>query len=309
MVSLCVALVSSLHTDSLAGSAVYSALTEFRDAGARVGNIAITVGVIDKKSRDIDFSSYRGDVVTYPASIVKLFYVCHLADALSRGRLKMTPELERAAHDMIVDSNNDATGLVLDTITGTTGGPELSGNALADWENQRRTVNRFFEANGYAAVNACQKTWNEGPYGRERAFLGPNFENRNQLSTVACANLMAEVAGVTDLKVKALKEVSKSRLEWLRFLLNRKTTGEGDLDSQTRGFSGEALRSGSKLYSKAGWSGNTRHDVAWVILPDGTEMVWAIMTTGTDNAKNAKIIPWIARQNHSLDCPISDWSR
>ncbi len=288
-------LATTLPEESLATSAVSAAVTVFYDVGARADNVAITVGVIDKSSREVKFSSHRGGQAVYPASVVKLFYAAYLADSLSRKKLKMTPELERAARDMIVDSNNDATGLVLDTITGTTGGPELTGKPWDDWQSKRRVVNRFFADRGYELVNACQKTWNEGPYGRDRAFYGPNFENRNRLSPDACAKLMAEIAGVKKLGVRAMEDVDADRTLWLKTLLRRSALGEGPLDSQTKEFSGEALPTGSKLYSKAGWTSNTRHDVACVTLPDGTEMVWAIMTTGTDNAKNPQIIPWVAK--------------
>ena len=35
-----------------------------------------------------------------------------------------------------------------------------------------------------------QKTWSDGPYGRERQFYGPDNSNRNRLSTDALARLM-----------------------------------------------------------------------------------------------------------------------
>ena len=52
-------------------------------------------------------ASYRGDIPIYPASVVKLFYLVNAHAQMEMGTLTDTPELERALHDMIVDSSND----------------------------------------------------------------------------------------------------------------------------------------------------------------------------------------------------------
>ncbi len=52
-------------------------------------------------------------------------------------------ELERAIRDMIVDSSNDATSLVVDVLTGTTSGPELSPAPLGTWKSQRNIIDRY----------------------------------------------------------------------------------------------------------------------------------------------------------------------
>ena len=84
---------------------------------------------------------------------------------------------------MIVDSNNDATGLVVDSLTGTTGGPELPPAEFKLWMAKRNGVNRYFAELGYKGINTNQKAFAEGPYGRERQSRGPNFENNNRLTT------------------------------------------------------------------------------------------------------------------------------
>ena len=64
---------------------------------------------------------------------------------------------------------------------------------LRDWVDKRNAVNRYFAGLGYEKINVNQKTWCEGPYGRERQGLGPNFENRNKLTTEAVARLLYEI--------------------------------------------------------------------------------------------------------------------
>jgi hypothetical protein len=143
-------------------------------------------------------ASYRGVERIYPASVVKLFYLVAVQEWLERGMIQPSPELDRATRDMIVDSSNDATGLVMDVLTGTTSGPELPPGPLQTWQNQRNLVNRYFQSMQWpelATINANQKTWCDGPYGRERQSLGEAYENRNMLTTEATARLLHSIAG------------------------------------------------------------------------------------------------------------------
>src|SRR3712207_6947198 len=92
---------------------------------------------------------------------------------------------------MIVDSSNDATHFVVDALSGVSNGAELAPQELKKWAEKRTVVNRYFASLGYAVgpggINVVQKPWCEGPYGRERQFLGPKYENRNKLTTDATA--------------------------------------------------------------------------------------------------------------------------
>lgn len=74
--------------------------------------------------------SYRGIERIYPASVVKLFYLVAMAEWLEGGMVNDSPELDRAVRDMIVDSSNDATSLVVDILTGTSSGPMLPPDPL-----------------------------------------------------------------------------------------------------------------------------------------------------------------------------------
>jgi hypothetical protein len=114
--------------------------------------------------------SYRGGDRIYPASIVKLFYLVAVYEWLDKDMITPSAELQRAVRDTIVDSSNDATSLVVDILTGTTSGPELPSGPLETWKSQRNIVNRYFKSLGWPeleSVNINQKTWCDGPYGRE----------------------------------------------------------------------------------------------------------------------------------------------
>jgi hypothetical protein len=70
-----------------------------------------------------------------------------------------------------------------------------------------------------------------------------------------------------------------------------------DREDQTFGFTGIALAeppvAGAKLWSKAGWTSQTRHDAALVELADGRKFILVVFTTGQANERG--IIPSVAR--------------
>jgi len=231
-------------------------------------------------------ASFRGDVPIYPASVVKLFYLEATHRWLEDGKIKDTPELRRAMKDMIVLSYNEATHLVLDTLTETTSGPELAPDEMVKWSEKRNAVNRYFAGRGFEKINTNQKPWCEGPYGRDRFFVGENYTNRNMLTTDATARLLMEIA--------TLKAVTPDRSRQMLELLSRNPSQSDDAESnQVKGFSGAGLPAGAKLWSKAGWTSTTRHDAAFVELPGGKRFI--LVTFTVNHASDATIIPYVAK--------------
>lgn len=233
-------------------------------------------------------ASFRGNERIYPASVSKLFYLVAAHRWLEDKKIEPTPELTRALRDMIVDSSNEATQYVVDVITHTTSGYELPPKEMEEWQYKRNAINRYFAELGYTNININQKTFCEDAYGRERVSRGPNGENRNKLTTDATARLMMEI--VTG------KIASPARTAQMMQLLKRDYAGRtSDNDDQGTGFTGIALkgREGYRLWSKAGWTSTTRHDVAYIEAPDGGRFVLATFTT--DHSRERDIIPTVAR--------------
>ncbi len=239
--------------------------------------------------------SYRGEEKIYPASIVKLFYLVAIHEWLQQKMLVDSPELQRAMTDMIVDSSNDATSLIVDMLTGTTSGPELPPSPFATWKKQRNIVNRYFKSLGWpelADINANQKPWNEGAYGREKAFQGKSGENRNMLTTNAVARLLHSIIG----GVAVSSPRSQEMMQLLKRSLNPEDLAqyEGEED-QVTGFLGSGLTTQTQIWSKAGWTSQTRHDAAYIEMPDTNPLILVVFTEGKANAKNREILPFIAR--------------
>jgi beta-lactamase class A len=271
----------------LVNRAAQTTLRQFADKKLSADQLSITLIDLRDVNRPVT-ASFRGNERVYPASVVKLFYLVAAQRWLEDKKVEQTPELTRALRDMIVDSSNEATQYVVDVLTHTTAGYELPPREMLEWQFKRNAINRYFSALGYTNINVNQKTFCEDAYGRESVSRGPNGENRNKLTTDATARLMMEI--VTG------KAANPARTALMMDLLRRDYSRQtSDNDDQGRGFTGIALqgREGFRLWSKAGWTSTTRHDVAYIELPDGGKFVLATFTTGHANERD--IIPTVAR--------------
>jgi len=271
----------------LVNRAAKTTLDRFADKKLQETELSITLIDLRDPKRP-GTASFHGDERIYPASVVKLFYLVAVHRWLEDKKIEQTPELTRAVRDMIVDSSNEATQYVVDVLTHTTGGYELPPKEMEEWQYQRNAVNRYFSSLDYTNINVNQKTFCEDAYGRERVSRGPNGENRNKLTTDATARLMMEI--VTGKAANAMRTAAMMEV------LKRDYTGQSsDPDDQGHGFTGIALqgRPGFRLWSKAGWTSTTRHDVAYVETPDGAKFVLATFTT--NHANEREIIPTVAR--------------
>lgn len=236
--------------------------------------------------------SYRGGERIYPASIVKLFYLVAIYEWLKSGMVQSSAELNRAIKNMIVYSSNDATSLVIDVLTGTTSGPELSDGPFTTWQYQRNIVNRYFKSLGWeelATINVNQKTWEDGAYGRERDFLGELMDNRNMLNTDAVARLLHSIVG----GVAVSAGISQEMMSLLKRNLK---SADLDKENQVNGFLGQSLPSNANLWSKAGWTSQVRHDAAYIEVPGKQPYLLVVFTEGKDNSQNKEILPFISQK-------------
>lgn len=256
--------------------------------------IALTVIVDEKNNPSLQGYSYRGDERIYPASVVKLFYLVAAEAWLQEGKINPSSEFDRAVRDMIKESSNDATSLVIDTLTQTTSGYELPEAEFQQWCKQRNVINDYFQGYNWEEfnhINVNQKTWCDGPYGRERIFLGTNYENRNILTTNAVARLFYGI--MNDLVV------SPQACEKMRNLLKRnaskKHLEENQEENQINGFLGESLPDYAQIWSKAGWTSKVRHDCAYIHLPHSSPYLLVVFTEGKARGDRS-LLPFISQK-------------
>lgn len=283
-----VTLEKSAELQNLVNRAAAETLEKFASKNFKKENLAITL--IDLRNpQKLTMADFRGEEKIYPASVVKIFYDVALRQWIENGKLKRSPAVERAEKDMIVVSSNEATQYIVDALTGTSNGEELAPDKLKKYGEKRDVVNRYFAALGYQNINVNQKPYGDGPYGRERQWWNAG-KNRNMLTTDSVARLLSEIV--------LGKAVTPEHSAQMLNLMKRDWEGTStDTDDQAHGFTGIALSNlnlkGAKLWSKAGWTSETRHDAAYLETPDGLKFILVTFTTNV--AGEREIIPNVAR--------------
>jgi beta-lactamase class A len=252
----------------------------------------LAMSIIDVTKPDVlSRADYHGDAAFYPASVIKLFYMVEVY----HQRKENDPDVPRALHEMIIVSDNDATAFLLDTISDTCSGPELQGRALRKFIEKRKVANRYFNPMGYD-ISAMAKPWSFGPFGRDVQLMGgPDRPNRNRATANAFASLL--------LWTVRKRAVSPQDSEAMLGLLERPLNPVRKEENQVTEFIGESLPAGSKLWSKAGWTSEVRHDAAYIELPTGRKLILVIFTRGTADDKT--LVPAITKSVLADVSPIT----
>jgi beta-lactamase class A len=241
----------------------------------------LAMSVIDvTKPAVVSRADYHGDAPFYPASVVKLFTMAEVFHQNAQGQ----PDVDRALREMIHVSDNDAAAFLIDVISDTCSGPQLDGRALRKFVDRRRVVNRWLNPLGYD-VSAMAKPWSFGPFGRDVQLMGENRVNRNRATASSVASLL--------LWIVRRQAVSPAASDAMLALLERPLNPPRPDENQVKEFIGESLPAGSRLWSKAGWTSEVRHDAAIIELPGGRKLIVVIFTRGT--ADDVKLVPAIAK--------------
>lgn len=237
--------------------------------------------------------AHRANALIYPASVMKLFLLAALADARAAGRMDPSAEDDRAAAAMIRESSNEATAYLMGRLTGAEDGGPLPPEALADWCHRRAVLQDWFRSTGrseYESLQLMHATYQDSPYGR--AFDARRVDNGNAISAVAGAALMHDIA-----------RGALAGSDWMLGLLDRtfqRQPGFNDPEGdQVRGFLAEGLPSGVKVWSKAGHTSKTRHDLLFAENPDGSALVLSVMTEGAWTSGHGSFLPAFARHFHA----------
>ena len=264
----------------------------------------LSISLIDVNTGE--FASYQEESLRYPASVVKMFWMTILYEQMKQGFLKNENVSYEDIRKMLKKSDNQAGSRIVDQITDTSSGAELSKQNYQDWLNRRLQMNEFFTAADYGELNISQKTfpipylqeYGTSPKGRELQMRGdPNQPVRNKITTQQAARLMYEI--ITEQAVSP--EFSREMQQWLTQDLNREAWEHIDPNFEfnpIRSFFGESLPPDVQFLSKAGWTSSTRQEVAFVRTSDRkTAYILAIFAEDKAYAYdgNQKIFPQISR--------------
>lgn len=272
----------------------------------------LSITLIDL-NRD-SYAEYRGESPHFPASVVKLFWMAIVSDAIqTKGVNAVSQDYSMASSvnlsadldKLIKESDNEAGSRIVDFLTGTKSGLTLPELSFQDWATKRYALNSFFQKKGYGDLNISQKTFPipflqyDGPEGRDAQIRGDtNNPIRNYLSTDQAARLMYEIMQGTlggehnqKMRDRLFRDL---RSDW------RSIDPNSGHFNPVQAFMGEGLSEISpaiKIYSKAGWTSQTRQEVAYI--EDGSKRyILAIFAEDKKYAEDEHIFPKIAKYVH-----------
>ncbi len=261
----------------------------------------LSVSLIDVHSRK--FAEYQQDKLRYPASVVKLFWMVALYGQFEAGLWPNPKIFTDDLYKMIGNSDNEASSRILDAITDTTSGQKLSKKEYQTWLDKRYSVNLYFQQAGYQEIDISQKTFPipylgySRPQGRELQMRkDPKNPIRNKISTQQAARLMYELVTGRSIAPKYSENM-------VNYFLLRDLTPEAwkNIDSNfafnpIRAFFGESLPTDVYFASKAGWTSQTRQEVAFISNSDGkVAYILAVFAEDSAYARDQKIFPEISR--------------
>jgi len=199
---------------------------------------------------------------------------------------------------MLSFSSNNATSFLIDLLTGTTSGPCIEGDLWENWKYQRSIINDWLHDLHWeelSGLNCCQKTWDDGPLGREKEFYGHNNKNRNAMNSDSAARVLEEIMIHIDYQKNDLN---------LRSFLKRnlnKLVLKNDSLNQIDGFLGAGLPESINLWSKAGLMSEVRHDSAWWTNSQSLHTLLVVFCDGEKYSKNTSFLPSISREVYEFN--------
>lgn len=254
--------------------------------GLPTAHLSITLMDVSRPEAP-QIAGYQQQVLRYPASVVKLFWLVMFMAYQQAGLLSGEPVPPTELTAMMQLSSNDAASRVVDAVTGTESGDALSPEAFTQWKQRREQLNHFFRGAGYGYLNLKHKNfpiyaWGyEEPWGRELQLRGGNQQpSRNQLNTWQTARLLYEIY-----TLQAVSPLASQRmLEWMT------------RSKPLPGFLGAGLPPDAQVMGKEGHTSTCRHDGVIVRRSDG-RIAFVLVVFGDDPAYSAdeQFLPELAR--------------
>ncbi|MCL2931794.1 MAG: hypothetical protein MGG11_05775 [Trichodesmium sp. MAG_R03] len=271
----------------------------------------LSISLIDVSNPDIHtFAGYKSQVLRYPASVAKLFWMAAFYGAVEQGLIDDEPKFHEDLRLMIQKSHNDSASKIVDAITDTKSGIKLEGKKLNTWLEKRKLVNQFFQKAGYQGLIVSTKNYpryspsQTGPVGRDRQLRKEDGKFlRNLISTDHCTRLMYEIY-----TRQAVSPKYSTRMAYLLTRDLRPEAWQNDPSNGVEGFLGESLPTNIYFGSKVGLTSEHRMDVAFVRnLDDKAIYILAIFAEDAAYFNDEKIFPKLSR--HVYDRMIAMGSK
>lgn len=262
----------------------------------------LSITLIDVKTNQI--AAYQQDILRYPASVAKLFWMVALYAQIENKILPAqaafyTPECKSNICKMIEKSDNEAASRIVDRLTDTTSSQLPLEENYHNWLEKRQWLNHFFQAAGYKNINISQKNFPipylkmDGPQGLDLKMRGnPDRPIRNKMSTEQAARLMYEIFNGQAVSPKA----SQQMMQLLKRDLRPEVWQQEQYNS-VEGFFSEFLPFEEIHFSsKVGWTATSRQEVAYITTKDDkTAYILAIFGDDPAYGNDWKIFPELSR--------------
>jgi hypothetical protein len=237
--------------------------------------LSATILIRQNKTNTWKRGSVDGTLIAYPASTVKLMYL-YSAMEWCKTLGQSIDCLNRYVRPMIIISSNLDTGYVVDAITNTTNIDDLTSTNDTRWANwfyQRSSTERLLkELNLYENQIVRSKTYptNSGelPVGSELVLRTAPIPG-NLLQSCCTASFMLYL----------MKTRPPNELQYMQDLLYR------ILDSEETTF-GNGLPAGTILYAKPGNAYDTLEEIAYIVLPNGQEIILSAFSNAFQRPAN-----------------------
>jgi beta-lactamase class A len=272
----------------------------------------LSIAVIDVGKREIAEISSRPE---FPASVVKIFWAVMLYHGIDRQLWQNPEAFDALAKKMLVESDNEAASYIVDSISGAPSlTQDFSGPEWQDWRSKRLAINSFFTQRGYGEINLVQKSYPipfmklTEPTGLDKRLrlenTTPDRPVRNKISVEQAARLMDETCGSTS---NLLSSISSNKIcGWLKRDLKdpawRKAPPIPVNDfNPIRGYLGEGVAKypNVTIYSKAGWTKESRQEVAAIKDGKNTYII-AVFANTAAYAKDPSVFPKISEKLYGM---------
>jgi beta-lactamase class A len=245
-----------------------------------------------------EYGAYQQEELRFPASVVKTFWLVYFYEKVQRGLLKEA-NFVTFLNKMIKESDNNSASVIVDAISGTQSGFDLTGEEYENWLNQRKQVNKYFQRAGYENINVNQKTFPITniklfePKGADLKMRGnPEKPIRNKISARQTARILYKIYSNQAVSAEQSQKMANLLTIDSQTRLIKKDEQDRENFNPVRGFFSESLPSDIYFGAKAGWTSFTRNEAAYIETPD-RKVAYILVVFGEDKAyaMNWKIFP------------------
>ena len=227
----------------------------------------------------------------FPASLVKLFHAVAFLRGTAAGTLTETAEDCRALEALLRLSSNDADQYLMRRLCPPP--PETLAEPPAAFMAAREALSTAWPAIdplAYHDLRVSNATYEDGPFGIE-AETGRSL-GRNRMTARAGLAILRSIAGEDTL----LAAADAARLRgWLDRTWARPPNPTAGTAGQVAGFLSQAMPPDAAVWSKGGWTEETRHDTLHATFAGGARICLVVLISGRRLWGRDDLLPAFAR--------------